>query len=69
MITRKSLTTIVGALSLGALATIGCKSSENKDAGQSGNQGTEQSCSGKTEEGKTGEEKSCGGDGKSCGGH
>jgi hypothetical protein len=68
--TRKSLTTIVGALSLSALATIGCKSDEKKDEGQSGTQGTQQSCSGKTEEGKTdGTQKSCGGGEKSCGGH
>lgn len=69
MMTRKSLTTIVGALSLSALATIGCKSSESKDDGQNANQGAEKSCNGKTDEKGDGKSCSGSGDGKSCGGH
>lgn len=73
MMTRKSLTTIVGALSLSALATIGCKSSESKDEGQGADKGAQTSCSGKTDE--KGGQESCSGKtdekGKqgSCGGH
>ena len=66
--TRNRLTTIVGALSLGALAAIGCKSSENKEGGAAAGTEEKKSCSGKTEGGEA--KKACSGEGekKSCSG-